>query len=360
MSSTAVLFSLLSFHRGFDRELSKELENTGVHFMIVPSGCPHEVASLILHGAVIPKFLSPDLLKEVNKLDSIALVTPILVFQMANQQKASVVLIYGLEFDALKTLKPHWKINGSLPSNDREIILGYEIAQHDNLKVGDNYPIGQALYRISAVLEKTGSQDDAFVYLSIKNAQGLLKKDDAFTALAVKVKDTANINEVIESLTKDIPGIQIVTISQILNSLSSVANSAKILSLSVAFIAIIISAIGLMNSILMSAFERRQETGMMRAVGAGRLDIFLIYTIESVLQTFTGSIMGIVISLIGSKAIETIVKKMMPYSPSGEMITFNLDIALMCLALSLSIGLIVAFYPAWIASRISPVEAIKS
>ena len=54
-ASVGVLFSVLSFNRGFNEGLAEELDRTGLHFMIVPSGCAHEVAALVLHGAVIPK-----------------------------------------------------------------------------------------------------------------------------------------------------------------------------------------------------------------------------------------------------------------------------------------------------------------
>lgn len=361
-ASTAVLFSILSFHRGFDREISKELSKTGVHFMIVPSGCPHEVASLILHGAVIPKFLPPDILNKIIDSEHIALASPILVFQSPNHKRGKMDIIYGVNMQSLKTLKPHWKITGNLPQNHNEILLGYEIASHDKLKQGDHYYIGsqQRPLTISGIIEKTSSQDDAFVYTSLEKAQEILNKENAYTAVAIQVKNPEKLYEITEVISSEIPGIQIVTISQIMNSLASVANSAKVLSLSIAIIAMIISAVGVMNTILMSAFERKQETGMMRAIGASRSHIFAMYSIESLIQTSLGGFVGIVSAMFSSRGIEYLAKKMMPYSPSGQMILFEYDIAGMCILLSVLIGLIVGFYPAWLASRVSPIEAIKT
>ena len=270
-ASTAVLFSIVSFHGGFDRALSRELAKTGVHFMVVPSGCPHEVASLILHGAVIPKFLDPSIIEKITPSEQISLVAPLLVFQSPNNRRQMVDIIYGLPMNFLNYLKPHWRITGEIPKADNEILLGYEIASHDGLKVGDRYPLGDLAKPlvVAGIVEKTGSQDDAYVYTSVKKAQEILKKEKAYTALAVQVRNPERLSEIIEMLTSQIPGIQIATVSQIMNSLSMVANSAKIMSLSIAVIAIIISAVGVMNTVLMAAFERRQETGMMRALGAG-------------------------------------------------------------------------------------------
>ncbi len=361
-ASTAVLFSIVSFHRGFDRALSRELAKTGIHFMVVPSGCPHEVASLILHGAVIPKFLDPSILEKITPSEQLSLVAPLLVFQSPNQKSQKMDIIYGLPMDSITYLKPHWKIKGEIPKADNEILLGYEIASHDGLKEGDRYQLGDLAEPlvVAGIVEKTGSQDDAYVYTSIRKAQEILKKDKAYTALAVQIRNPERLSEITDNLSNQIPGIQIVTVSQIMNSLSVVANSARIMSLSIAIIALVISAVGVMNSVLMAAFERRQETGMMRALGAGRGQVFALYAIESVLQTAIGGLIGLISAFVSSRGIESMVKKVMPYSPSGQIISFEPDIAALCLTLSVMLGIIVGFYPAWLASKVSPIEAIKS
>src|SRR5512134_1137835 len=81
-TSVAVLFSILSFNRGFEKGLAKELERTGIHFMVVPSGCPHEVASLVLHGSVIPKFLDLSVMEKVAGIGGIEFASPIFVAQL--------------------------------------------------------------------------------------------------------------------------------------------------------------------------------------------------------------------------------------------------------------------------------------
>ena len=54
----SVLFSLLALNSGYEKELNKEVNSLGVHILAVPKGCPYEAASLIMHGGVIPKYLS--------------------------------------------------------------------------------------------------------------------------------------------------------------------------------------------------------------------------------------------------------------------------------------------------------------
>lgn len=360
-ASVAVLFSIMTFNRGFERGLSTELGKTGLHFMVVPSGCPHEVASLVLHGAVIPKFLDSDVIGKIREVEGISLVSPILVTQLPNPAKDRIDLVYGMDMTRILELKPAWSVQGRIPDYDREVLVGSEIASHNRIQIGDPlvYPSFDRTLTVSGILEKTGGQDDAYIYMPVQTVQEMLKRPKGVTAIGVKVSDPKSINRITEILSERIPGIQIVTMSQVMNSLANLAGSAKIMSLSIAAIAILISAVGVMNSILMAVFERTQEIGMMRAIGASRLDIFSIILQETACITTVAGIIGISVATFGAGAIEQIARTFVPYVPSGQMISFEAWLAGLCVLFSLGIGLIAGLYPAWRASTINPIEAIK-
>ncbi len=360
-ASVAVLFSILSFNRGFDRGLAKELARTGIHFMVVPSGCAHEVASLVLHGAVVPKFLDISVMEKIKKFKDIEIATPILVAQLPNPEKGRIDLVYGIEMQALAILKPSWKIDGKIPLSEDEIILGFEVAKHHGIRVGDylSYPHLGAKFKVAGIVKGTGSQDDAFVYMPIKTAQVLLKMPSGATAIGVKVKKPELLQTMVDELSEKIPGIQIVTMNDVMNSISNLAASAKVLSLSIAMVTIFISAVGVMNSILMTVFERTQEIGMMRAIGASRTDIFRIILMETTFLTLLGGMTGILLSVVGNDAMEAFARKIMPYVPGGEIVSFEPGLALMSLSFAFVIGILAGLYPAWKASKINPIEAIK-
>lgn len=362
VSSVAVLYSILSFNKSFMNNLNKELDQTGVHFMVVPAGCPHEVASLVLHGAVIPKFLQPDIRDKLKETlyEKYDVLSSILVFQLPNQEKQRIDLIYGMEMENIKILKPWWKINGKIPQNNNEILLGFEIADHDKIKPGDKYKIkNDREYVVTGIIEKTSTKDDAFIYVPLNEAQNILGKNDGITAIGVKLKNPEVLNDTIDKLSREIPGIQIVTINQILTSISSLASGARILSLSVVAIAILISTIGILNVILMTVFERTQEIGMMRAIGASKTHVFRIIIEESVILSTIGGIIGIFLALLLSKGIEKFVKSFMPYVPQGDLVVFEPKLGFLCFIFTVFLGLIAGLYPAYRATKISPIEAIK-
>lgn len=360
-TSVAVLFSILSFNRGFDAGLTRELARTGIHFMVVPSGCAHEVASLVLHGSIIPKFLDTSVMTRLEKTPGLALMTPILVAQLPDPERDRINLIYGVDMKALPLIKPAWEIKGRFPETDNEILLGSEVAGHLGLEPGAilDYPAVQQSFSVAGIIARTGSQDDAFIYVPIARAQAVLDQPSGATAIGVKVADPERLGQITEELTAAIPGIQIVTMNQVMNSISNLAASAKVLSLSIAVIAIFISAVGVMNSILMNVFEQTQEIGMMRAIGASRTDIIRIILMETVGLTVIGGGLGIIIAAAGNDLIEVFVRAFMPYVPAGDMVLFDAGLAGTSLLFACGIGLLSGIYPAWKASTINPIEAIK-
>lgn len=360
--SVLALYSILSFNGGFMRNLDEELKKTGVQFMVMPAGCPHEVASLVLHGAVIPTYLEADMLRRVAETlgEAAEAVAPMLVFQKANKAKGRVDLVHGAQFEKVALTKPSWQFDGRLPEKTGEMLLGSEVAEHDKTGIGATYTYGAAeTFTVTGVLKKTNSKDDGSVHIRIDDAQRLLGKADAVTAVGVRLRDAGGVNAEVSKLSAAIPGIQVVTMGQVMSSISTLAASARVLSLSIVAVAVLVSVAGVMNTTLMAVFERTQEIGMMRSVGASRGDVFRVVMIESFLLSSIGGAVGIAAALLLSGPVESFVKGFMPYVPPGSLIVFSPALAGACLGFSVALGLVAGVYPALRASAISPIEAIR-
>jgi putative ABC transport system permease protein len=358
-ASVTVLFSILSFNRGFERGLADEIHKTGIHFMVVPAGCPHEVASLVLHGAVTPKFIDAGVVERIKNIADIELISPMLITQLPNVERNRLDMVYGLDMSHIPKIKTAWRLEGGIPDGEDGILLGSEVAAHDAVRVGEMIRYGDREFKVSGIIGKTGSQDDAFVYMPVTALQAILDKTGGLTAVGVKVSRSERLDEITGELAATVPGIQIVTMNEVMRSLASLANSAKVMNLSIAVIAVIISAVGVMNSILMAIFERTQEIGMMRAVGASRADIFRIIIKETILLTGAGGVSGIMLATLMAGLIEGFVRKVMPYVPSGEIIRFEPLLAAGCIVFTLVVGMAAGGYPSWKASTINPIEAIR-
>lgn len=240
------------------------------------------------------------------------------------------------------------------------MVIGRNLAETENLKVGDVVPFGpdEIPFTIVGILERTGTQDDEFHFLPLEVAQRIFGKPDQITTIAIRVNDISRMSEISNQLER-IPDMQVVTMTQIMGTIMNLVGSAQTLLISVIIIAIIISAVGIINTLLMSVNERTREFGMMKALGASGLDIGKLVVIETLLITASGGILGLLVSISGASLIEGFVKGIIPYSPAGRLMSPEPGLIGLCLLFSIGIGLICGLYPAIKSSRLTPMEAIR-
>jgi len=358
--AVAILFSLLSFSAGYERELTKEMDSLGFHLLAVPKGCPYEATTLILHGGVIPKYLTNEDLVRARATDGVVIAAPLLLQQFVKDGTPHIV--YGIEPDVMLPLKPAWKVDGRFftVNETHVMVIGSTLAEKENLAPGSVIPFGplQEPFTIIGVLKPTGSEDDNFHFLPLADAQRVFKKEGFITAIAVRADDVKHIHDISVELEK-VPDIQVVTMAQVTGTIMNLVGSARSLLFSVIVIAIVISAAGITNTLLMSVNERTREIGMMKAIGASGYHIGVLLITETLLITTIGGIIGIITALAGSGLIEMFVRGLVPYAPTGSFVSFDLYLIAGCLLFSIGLGLLCGIYPAWKSARLSPMEAIR-
>jgi putative ABC transport system permease protein len=156
-----------------------------------------------------------------------------------------------------------------------------------------------------------------------------------------------------------LPDVQVVSMGQVKQTIMSLVNTAKVMVFSIALIAIIIAMVGVINTILMSVFERYQEIGILKSMGAMPLDIFKLIWIETIILCFSGGVLGTGFAIFLSKVTGVIIRKILPYSPNGSLVQIDLFLILTTLAVILLVGFLSGIYPALKAARIRPLESIR-
>jgi putative ABC transport system permease protein len=270
--------------------------------------------------------------------------------------------VYGIEPDDMLRLKPAWKVTGRFftANESRVMVIGSELASRENLAPGSVLPFGpdQEPFTIVGVLEPTGTEDDNFHFLPLPETQRVFNKEGLITTIAVRVKDLRQISSVAKEL-ETVPDIQVVTMAQVTGTIMNLVGTARSLLLSVIVVAVIISAAGITNTLLMSVNERTREIGMMKAIGASGCHIGILLITETLIITLLGGLIGIIVSLAGAGLIESFVRGIIPYAPSGAFISFDPVLAGACLLFSVGLGLACGLWPAWKSARLSPMEAIR-
>jgi ABC-type antimicrobial peptide transport system permease subunit len=138
--------------------------------------------------------------------------------------------------------------------------------------------------------------------------------------------------------------------AELTKTLSTTTKLMTNLLLAVAMISLVVGGVGIMNIMLVSVTERTREIGLRMAVGARGKDILRQFLVEAVVLCLTGGAMGIVLGHGGSLLVKLLLKWPVETSPAA--------IATAVLV-SAGVGIIFGFYPAWKASRLDPIEALR-
>jgi putative ABC transport system permease protein len=239
--------------------------------------------------------------------------------------------------------------------------------------IGERIRMGSIIATVIGVLESEGggmpgmSADDA-IYIPLTAMQQAVSQPR--TAQGGKVVSsivlTITSEELADQVTEDItsllrerhrlgPGVDddfnIMSTQEMAEMMTSTTETLTLLLGAVAAISLLVGGIGVMNIMLVSVLERTREIGIRKALGARDGDIWGQFLMEAALLTFAGGIIGVVVGwglslLINYLEIMSTVVR--------------IDVVILAVCVAIGIGLFFGFYPAWNASRLNPIEALRS
>jgi putative ABC transport system permease protein len=141
------------------------------------------------------------------------------------------------------------------------------------------------------------------------------------------------------------------SMAELVATVSDTANTLTLLLGAIAAISLLVGGIGVMNIMLVSVLERTREIGIRKALGARERDIWIQFLTEAAVLTLAGGIIGVIFGWVVSIIVSHAVQINTLVSPS---------IVILAVSVSVVIGLFFGFYPAWNASRLDPIEALRS
>jgi len=384
--AVAVAVSLMGFNIGYRQSISASIDKLGFQIMIMAKGCPYEAATMMLKGGSGLLYLPDSALKEIRRDPEIDSITPVFI-GLARKESVSIrddadsafLIISGIDRPSFEVMKPwlgfsqgkgyeggRWFADDSVD----EVVMGYEAAEFEQRKVGDTIyisitPDGEVepqmhQYKVVGVLERTGTQDDGTVFMPISTAQKVFNRQNQLTIIGIKLKEfTGYAFHEFEQRWNKIPEVQVVGLQQVKTTMISLVETAQTMIAAVAVIAIIVAIIGVINSILMSIFERTGEIGIMKAIGATRSDIFQLIWLETFFLCLAGGVVGSLASLAGSHLVESALRLLIDIGVRGSIVQISAKIIISAIIASSATGLFAGLYPAWRASSMSPIAAIR-
>ena len=160
----------------------------------------------------------------------------------------------------------------------------------------------------------------------------------------------ANISNVMQEL---LPKKTVVFNSpeQLIDLVAKQKQTASMLLIAIGSISLVVGGIGVMNIMLVSVIERRREIGIRMAIGARQLDILRMFLIESIMLTLFGGILGVGVGVLASFVLATF---------SHWTFYFYGAPVVLGVAVSVMVGVLSGFYPAWRASKLDPIQTLQS
>jgi putative ABC transport system permease protein len=299
------------------------------------------------------------------------------------------VTLYAVDFSTYSEVYSATFVaqDGNIPTNphDDEIIVGARIVDPGNngtkyFTPGDYvniawtnstvYPLTNETTRviISGVLQEIGGlslsgPSDLGVYMPISAAEDFLGTTKV-SSIVVKLvnSDNATINAVTNAI-KDYYGsdVSILSSTSILSTINSIFSIIQLFLVGIAGISLLVAGIGIMNIMFVSMFERTREIGILKALGMKKKTVLAIFLSESAMIGLLGAIIGIVAGY-GLAVIVANVLGSGLFGASGGLtiapvLTPTVLLGAFCFGVGISV--IFALYPAWKASKLKPVDALR-
>lgn len=248
----------------------------------------------------------------------------------------------------------HYRLVQGQPLNARkQVIIGKMTAKNFKKEVGDNLSIGDANYRVVGIYETGVSFEDGGAVLSLSDAQRAFDKQHQVSYLAIKLKDVGRVDEVKEQIEERWTDLT-ATRSGDASSQDEMLGLYRSFGWFIGIFAILVGGLGMMNTTLMSVFERTREIGVLRAVGWRRRRVVGMILGESVALALIGGVSGIALGVALTKLASLV--------PAVETLltgTFTPLIFAQALVTALVLGTVGGIYPAWRAAQLAPVEAMR-
>ncbi|MEA3463633.1 MAG: ABC transporter permease [Patescibacteria group bacterium] len=238
--------------------------------------------------------------------------------------------------------------------------------------VGQRIKIKKHTFEVIGVMEERGTvafQDyDDQIFLPLKTMQKLIAGVNHLGLIRAKVDNQENIDQAIHDVgitlreqhniadpSGDSDDFTIRNAAQALDMITIITDALRYFLAAMAAISLIVGGIGIMNIMLVNVTERTREIGLRKAVGANNFNILSQFLMEAVAVTLFGGIIGIISGAIISYII-SVGAHFLGYDWDFIISFFSISLAV---SVSMLVGLIFGLYPAWKASKLEPIEALR-
>ena len=392
----AAVVAIVSISQGAQRQLEEQLGSLGADVLTVSSGFSRAQGSAGRFGGGFGDFGrggSTSSKKNLTEKDvNVIRAVPNVNFVMGTVSgradvsylgKSSTVSITGVDGDVWpKFITTDLDAGRYLSKGDSaSIVVGYNVANsifEDGMQINRQVTIAGKTFKIVGILQESGGGDST-IFMPITMARQVLDNvgEKEFASISVKINNVDLTDDTIADIDQKLmfsrgilqekdKDFSVSSPKAFQETISSSLNAISLFLAAIAAISLIVGAVGIANSMFTSVLEKTKEIGIMKAIGAKNRDVMLIFLLNAGFIGMVGGIGGIILGILASNSIGSLtggapatggrgVGRLLSFG--STYISFQLVIGAFLLAVL--IGMIAGAIPAYRASKLKPVDALR-
>jgi len=364
----AAVVSLISTGIGASKFIAGQLGQLGANKLFIG---PNTAGRFGPQSSTQP--LTDDDIDEIKKIQGIDTVAGVLFKSMPVKFNDETRLLNIFGVDPKVALKTFGEIQGFQISKGRWIQQGDKFSVNigpmiasktfsKNIEVGNKIEINEIKFKVVGITKETGQQNnDIMITIPIDTLREISGGGKEYSIMLASVNDINKIEDIAKLVQKrldDIHGekvMSVLTTSQLVSNISNIFSSLSVLLSAIAAISLLVAAIGISNTMLITVMERTREIGIMKAVGATNWNVLEIFLMEAAVTGLIGGIFGVILGAVVSEIINGM--SGLFGMPLVTAITPELIVG--AIVLAVGVGTIAGFYPARRAAKLHPIDALR-
>ncbi len=244
-------------------------------------------------------------------------------------------------------------VEGNRLTSNHQVILGRTMAEALSKDVGDTIELSGSRYRIVGIYETQNGMEEMGGVVTIRDAQVLAGRPHKVSMYAIKLSDPSQAESLVDQINVDFPDAYATLSGEFAEQMPDFDTADSLLN-SISFLALFIGGVGVLNTMLMSVFERTREIGVLRSLGWRRRSILRLILTEALWLGLLGGLVGIGIGM-GLAFLLTLEPTL------GSMLSplWEWPVVTRVITISILLGLLGGLYPAYRATRMQPIEALR-
>ncbi|MEO8353236.1 MAG: ABC transporter permease [Chthoniobacteraceae bacterium] len=342
----AAVVALVGMSRGFQKSWEVGLKARGTDLVISN-----------MTGGLTPKPFDASVRERVAGLPHIAALCSILV-ELTSVEDSEMMILSAREWGGF-TWKNLELLSGRMPHDGAEpaVVLGRTAAEVLKKKVGDPIQIETSELTVVGIVNGGALVEDGSVIMSLPLLQDILGTPGKINVIDVRVTSgtsESQLRDLCAEINRVAPEVRAVTVSEHLAH-SQGFRMVRAMSWGTSLLAIVVGVLGVMNTMMMTVFERTHEICVLLALGWKRARIMRMVLWESALLGLVGGVIGVALGALGVQLLSS--------TPAIRGL-LEPDLSLPLLALSVviavAVGVLSGLYPAWRSSRLTPSLALQA